>query len=368
MFLFFLFLFSFITLISVSLIFCPFSYEKKMIIIKKYLIYVSLISSSIFSFIFLFFSNEKNLTNIKIFSLIFINITILIFAFLIFIFLPFFISLSIKMFLKNKNLFKEQSKKILIYSSIVILSSQIIYLFQNENIFFEYSDVDLKVIHFLKLIIKFLFKNNWTCWIHISYFLICLFFVYLYHSSKSKNCVISKKQIDITQKINLSIFLTAPMSFVALTFTLLINPLSLIYRFLIVLLIMFISLIIFYIVKKIKYPKKIYIFPKKEKENYLFIQNSILPIIFSIFLVISDNELFNQSILNQINFWICLFIATYLNSLLSPYKYFSFEFNKYNLPLLTPYIISGINTSYLSCFNFISFNLFSKACSKLLVF
>lgn len=206
MFLFFLSLFSFITLISISLIFFPFSYKKKIIIIKKYLIYISLLLSLIFSFIFLFFNNKNNLTNIKIFSLIFINIAILIFAFLIFIFLPFFISLSIKMFLKNKNLFKEQSKKIITCSFIIILSSQIIYLFQNENIFFKYSDVDLKIIYFLRLIIKFLFKNNWTCWIHISYFLICLFFVYFYHSSKSKNCSISKKEIDITKKINLSIF------------------------------------------------------------------------------------------------------------------------------------------------------------------
>lgn len=368
MFLFFLFLFSFITLISISLIFFSFSYKKKIIIIKKYLVYISLLLSLTFSFIFLFFNNKNNLTNIKIFSLIFINIAILIFAFLIFIFLPFFVSLSVKIFLQNKNLFKEQSKKIIICSFIIILSSQIIYLFQNENIFFKYPDVDLKIIYFLKLIMKFLFKNNWTCWIHISYFLICLFSVYFYHSSKSKNCSISKKEIDITKKINLSIFLTAPMSFVALTFTLLINPLSLIYRFLIISLIMFISLIVFYLIKKIKYPKKIYIFPEKEKENYLFIQNSILPIIFSVFLVISDNELFNQSILNQLNFWACLFVATYLNSLLSPYKHFSFEFNKYNLPLLTPYIISGINTSYLPCFDFISFNLFSKACSKLMIF
>ena len=199
----------------------------------------------------------------------------------------------------------------------------------------------LNVYANIKNIINLLFKNNWTNWIYIAYFIGLIILAYIIVKIK---CIYTSsfkfdKYFKLTNNISI---ITIPIAFSSFLITILLNYESFFVRigilFLIICLFLIFSIIIYAIFKNYKNNSKL----------IHFNSGVITPIIFVIYLAISNDKLFISNILANINFWFALIIGSFINGILHFSKNQNTTFSKYNLSYLTPIVVSGINTSPLT--------------------
>lgn len=328
--------------------------------IKNWMTYSSLVISIVLVIIYIsvFNFNQNNILNnndtinISLLSYIFTNSLIISFFIIILLSVPVRSLLIAYKFYNDKSLFWKYLKKYLLYGTIAILSCLIIYAFNNLSaIFFDhtFNKIDSNNIYdnnlyqaylSLKNIINIIFKSKWLGWIYIGYHILLLIFAFIWITKKNIYFYHIKCRSLIKYSNNLSIF-TIPMAFSGLVSTLLLNYQSLIFRILILFLIitffLFISLFIF----KLSIKKNMY-------NLITFNSGVIMPIFLIAYLAISNNYIFNLSILLNLNFWICLFIGSYINGMFHFDNDQNITLSKFNLSYFTPYVCSGINTSPLT--------------------
>lgn len=325
--------------------------------IKNIFIYFSLIIALILIFSFFIklnfqtqiVINNSEIINIALLSYIFTNSWIITFFIIIMLFSPIRIFYIIQKFYTNKTLWIQYLKKYLLYGTLAILSCTLIYAFSDvDSIFFNntFSQINVENIvcnqnmvstyNNLKNIINIIFKGQWTGWIYITYFLILIIISILIIKFKK----IHKLNFNIMFKLSNNLWsFTIPMAFSSLICSITLNYQSFIFRNLILTLIISLFIFISYLIYLI--------FKKYQNKNILNKFNSgvLLPIFFISYLAISNNNLFHESFLININFWITLYIGSFINGLLHFENNQNITLSKFNLSYLTPLVCSGINTS-----------------------
>ncbi len=297
--------------------------------------------------------NNVDILNISLLSNIFINSLIMTFFIIIIIFAPWRIFYIMQNFYNNNNLWKQYFKTFLLYGTLAILSCSLIYAFSNFNdIFFNnvFNQININIncdqnmiliYNNLKNIINIMFKSQWVGWIYIGYFLIITILCLVIIKIKNiRNFNFSKFNLIFRLSNNLWAF-TIPMGFSSLICSITLNYQSFIFRNLILLLIISTFMLISYF---------IYLIFKQYKNDKVLKQFNIgvlLPIFYISYLAISNNDLYSENILNNFNFWITLYLGSFINGM------FHFENNqnvilsKLNLSYFTPIVCSGVNTSSL---------------------
>lgn len=289
---------------------------------------------------------NNNILNVIAMSYVIINITIILLLLVFLIFSPILIYNNVQILILDTIKVKWKSIFIIIFISLSFFGLFMLFKKTNISIDYYYPIIDINNFELLSIykivngVVNFMFKSDYSSWIYIIYFFIIFLTSFFIKKIKNNTAKIinfdSKKVLKNTSEISISI------SFLALTNTIIINPLSTVYRSLIF--ILFISLLFFLF--WLFWKNNIIKLSLLEFEKYINI--ILIPISFVMFLSLSNESVFKwKEVINYLNFIISFLISILINILifinnekLSLYSRLCMTYN-------TNYIVSGVNTSFL---------------------